>query len=298
MHSSRELSSSSFEVRVEGRPAGIGVLFEGFGEQDRLGVVMSRPCGAVGASALITATITAFYDFHRARGDDFFVYPDYYLFHVGRALGEHARLDVWPRRKEVVVGEEPQAILEAIDDRAISRLVVEDGEPGDVDMDDEVVASARGRIRTCVAYSPGGRVKDADVGIASNPVTEGYVEAILDPEARLAALRAELAEAEADATGAPRAATASAGTPRAANASSGAPQAATASASALHADALRARIEAIESRLGEVERDVRMRILRARGELLRGGVPVETYRRITLEEALGLLGSPTPALAG
>ena len=73
MHSSRELSSSSFEVRLDGRPAGIRDLFEGFGEQDRLGVVMSRPCGAVGASALITATITAFYDFHRARGDQFFV---------------------------------------------------------------------------------------------------------------------------------------------------------------------------------------------------------------------------------
>jgi hypothetical protein len=253
MHSSRELRSSSFEVRIDGRPAGIRDLFEGFGEQDRLGVVMSRPCGAVGASALITATITAFYDFHRARGDEFFVYPDYYLFHVGRALGDHARLDVWPRRKEVVVGEEPQAILEAVDDRAITRLVVEDGEPAKMDLDDEIVASARGRTRTCLAYSPGGRVKDADVEIASNPVTEGYVEAILDPETRVARLRAEGSFA---------------------------------------------RIASIESRIGEVERDVRMRVLRARGDLVKDGVPVETYRRIGLEEALGLLRAPTPALAG
>src|ERR671919_64348 len=235
MHSSRELRSSSFEVRVDGRPARLEDLFEGFGEQDRLGVVMSRPCGAVGASTLIAATITAFYDFHRARGEAFFVYPDYYLFHVGRPLGDHARLDVWPRRKEVVVGEEPQAILEAIDDRAISRLVVEDGEPADrtglvvedgepadrtglvvedgepadrtglvveggepadEGLDDEVVVSARGRIRTCLAYSPAGRAHDADVEIAGNRVTEGYVEAILDPESRIERLRAELAEAE------------------------------------------------------------------------------------------------------
>src|SRR5918998_5049014 len=132
MHSSRELRISSFEIRVDGRAGRVDDLFEGFGEQDRLGVVMSRPCGAVGASALITATITAFYDMHRARGPDFFVYPDYYLFHVGRPLGDHARLDVWPRRKEVVVDESPQAILEAIDDRAITRLVVEDGEPAEV----------------------------------------------------------------------------------------------------------------------------------------------------------------------
>jgi hypothetical protein len=253
MHSSRELSSSSFEVRVEGRPAGISRLFEGFGKQDRLGVVMSSPCGAVGASALITATITAFYDLHRARGDEFFIYPDYYLFHVGRPLGDHARLDVWPRRKEVLVGEEPQAILEAIDDRAITRLVVEDREAAEADLDDEVVASARGRMRTCLAYSPGGRVRDADVEITGNQVTEGYVEAILDPESRIARLRAE---------------------------------------------GNLARIASIESRIGEVERDVRLRILRARHDLLRDGHPVETYRRIALAEALGLLGSRAPVAAG
>ena len=190
MHSSRELRSSSFDIRVDGRPARLEDVFEGFGEQDRLGVVMSRPCGAVGASALITATITAFYDLHRARGADFFVYPDYYLFHLGRPLGDHARLDVWPRRKEVVVGEDAQAILEAIDDRAISRLVVEDGEADEAVLDDEVVASARGRIRTCLAYAAGGRVRDADVEITGNKVTEGYVKAIRDPERRIERLRA------------------------------------------------------------------------------------------------------------
>jgi hypothetical protein len=285
MHSSRELRNSSFEVRVDGRPAGIPDLFEGFGEQDRLGVVMRSPCGAVGASTLITATITAFYDLYRARGDEFFVYPDYYLFHVGGPLGDHARLDVWPRRKEVVVGQEPQAILEAIDDRAITRLVVEDGAPVDAELDDEVVASARGRIATCLAYSPAGRVADADVEIAGNPVTEGYVEAILDPESRIERLRAKIDAAAASA-------------PQADASSASAPQADAAQASAPQADALRARIASIEARLDEVDRDVRMRILRERSALLRDGVPVETYRRISLDEALGLLGSPTPAMAG
>jgi hypothetical protein len=75
MHSSRELRSSSFEITVGDREVRLVDLFEGFGEQDRLGLVIRRPCGAVGASALITAAITAFYDLHRARGPDFFVYP-------------------------------------------------------------------------------------------------------------------------------------------------------------------------------------------------------------------------------
>src|SRR6185437_15678741 len=78
VHSARELRSSMFEIRVTGRKASIEELFPQFGEHDRLGLVMRRPCGAVGASTLIAATITAFYDIQRSRGPDFFIYPDYY----------------------------------------------------------------------------------------------------------------------------------------------------------------------------------------------------------------------------
>jgi hypothetical protein len=251
MHSSRELRSSMFKITVGGRQVRLVDLFHGFGEQDRLGVVISRPCGGVGASALITATITAFYDLHRARGSDFFVYPDYFLFHVDRPLGDHARLDIWPRRKEVVVPEDPEQLLEAINDRAITRLVVEDGEVGEPDFEPEALASARARIAGCLVYSASGRVGDADVRIRSNPVTEGYVDAVLDPEARLAHLRG----------------------------ANGGDQ---------------ARADAIEARLGEVAREERRRIKLARKELVEGGTPVETYRRIPLDQALGLL-APKPA---
>jgi hypothetical protein len=244
MHSSRELSSSSFEIEVGGVTAPLEELFEGFGEQDRLGVVLTQPCGAVGASALITATITAFYDIQRARGPDFFVYPDYYLFHVGRPLGDHGRFDVWPRHKEVVVPADGDRLLEAINDRAVTRLVVEDGPAGEPPSDPGALASARARIETCLAYSPSGRVEDPDVRIAGNTVTEGYVEAILDPEGRMARLRAEGNDERAD---------------------------------------------AIAARAGEVDRDSRQRVLDGRRELAENGVPVETYRRIGLDEALGRL---------
>jgi hypothetical protein len=199
LHSSRELRSSLFRITVGGHEVRLDDLFDGFGEHDRLGVVVGRPCGAVGASALITATITAFYDLQRARGSDFFIYPDYYLFHVGRPLGDHARLDIWPSRKEVVVPEDPEQVLEAVNDRAITRLVVEDGEPAELGFEREALASARARIATCLVYSATGRVRDADVRIASNPVVEGYVAAVLDPETRLAHLRARRDRVRADA---------------------------------------------------------------------------------------------------
>jgi hypothetical protein len=246
MHSASELRSSMFELEVEGRRARLDELFAGFTEHDRLGVVMHAPCGAVGASALIAATVTAFYDIQRSRGGDFFVYPDYYLFHVGRPLGQHGMLDVWPRHKEVVVADAPEAILEAIVDRAITRLVVEDGPARAPALEAEALASAQARIATCLTYSPSGRVADADVRITSNPVTEGYVEAILDPEARVERLRSEGDGEDA--------------------------------------------VAWIEERMGEVEPEVRSRILAARGELVEDGVPVETYRRIGLDEALARLG--------
>jgi hypothetical protein len=236
-----------FGIELDGRPARLDDLFEGFHEQDRLGLVMRQPCGAVGASALIAATITAFYDLQRARGDDFFVYPDYYLFHVGAPLGDHARLDIWPRRKEVVVEDDPERILEAIDDRAITRLGVEDGPARERELDAELVASARARISSAFAYSASGRVEGADVRIASNDVTEGYVDAILDPEARMARLRAQGGDGAA-------------------------------------------RADAIAVRAGEVAPELRREIKSARRQLVEDGVPVESYRRIELDEALALLG--------
>lgn len=245
MHSSEELRSSAFEIQVEGRSTRLEELFEGFGEHDRLGVVVGHPCGAVGASALITATVTAFYDIQRARSDDFFIYPSYFLFHVGRPLGDHSMLDVWPARKEVVVPRDAERILEAIVDRAVTRLVVEDGQTGPFDPPPELLAGARMEIVSCLAYSPAGRVRTGDVRIASNPVTEGYVDAILDPEAHVAELRAD--------------------------------------------DAAGAYAETIAARAGEVEPAERARIRLARDELKENGRPVETYRRIGLDETLGLL---------
>jgi hypothetical protein len=249
MHSARELTSSSFEIRVAGREVRLVDLFEGFDERDRLGVVIGRPGGGLGASALITATITAFYDLQRARGPDFFIYPDYYLFHVGKPFGDHSRLDIWPAHKEVVVPGDPSEVLRAVNDRAITRLVVEEGEPSDRELGAEELASARARIATCLAYSASGRVANADVRIASNAVVEGYVDTTLDPERRAQELRARGAGERAD---------------------------------------------EIAARADEIPSEQRGDIERARETLVDGGVPVETYRRIGLDEALAQLVTSRP----
>ncbi|MCC6704888.1 MAG: hypothetical protein IT334_08405 [Thermomicrobiales bacterium] len=183
MHSSEELTSDSFTVRIDGHQVTIPELFDGFDARDRLGVVVHEPGGAVGASVLILAAITAFYDLQRAHGDDFFVYPDYYVFHIGQQHGNHAMLDIWPGHKEVVVANEPEAVLRAINDRAITHLLVPDGQPGTPKFGRATLAS--GCLRSAFAYAPNGRAEDADVTAAGNTATEAYVSAVIEKSAQI-----------------------------------------------------------------------------------------------------------------
>jgi hypothetical protein len=243
MHSSTELNSRSFEVRVGDAPASIDDLLPGFDERDRLGVVVRQPLGAVGASTLLLAAVTAFYDIQRAKSKEFFIYPDNFTFHVGRRHGDHSMLEVWPGHKEVVVTDDAEELLRAINDRAVTRLLVPDGEPTKVRFDRETLASAENRIVSAFVYSPAGRVAGADVTIAGNEVSESYVKAVLDPDDLVRMI----------------------------------------------GDAADTYAQAVASRGDEVPKDVRARLGAQRAGLLEDGRPVETFRRLGLDDALALL---------
>ncbi|CAN5731963.1 hypothetical protein BH20ACT11_BH20ACT11_14850 [soil metagenome] len=226
MHSTKDLTSSSFALTVEGQKAKLADVFPDLEEGDRLGVVVRQPCGGIGASALILATVTAFYDFQRAKSEDFFVYPDYFLFHVGRPLGDHQMLDIFPSHKEVVIGDDPEKLLQAVNDRAVTRLLVEDAVLSNPNFSRETLSSTN--IRTALAYSSSGRVKDADVVVSSNAAAESYVSAVLNQSE-------------------------------------------------------------------EIAPGTRSDIQGEREGLLENGVPVETYRRLGIDETLGMLASQTAA---
>jgi hypothetical protein len=185
VHSSKELTSDKFAFSVAGRQSSFGELFLGFDQRDRLGIVSRSAGGALGASALIMATITAFYDLERARAETFFRYPDYFLFHVGASIGPYGMLDIWPDHKEVGVPVgDPEALLCAINDRAITHLLVEDGPTGTPAFGRATLGSIG--VRHALAFAPNGRVRAGDVAVTGNSVTERYVAAVLDALAPLA----------------------------------------------------------------------------------------------------------------
>jgi hypothetical protein len=105
------------------------------------------------------------------------------VLHVGQLLGNHAMLDPWSDHTEVVVADDAQAMLRAINDRAITHLLVPEVQPGNPTFGRATLAG--GCLRSALVYAPGGRVDDADVSATGNAVTESYVSAVIDQSDQL-----------------------------------------------------------------------------------------------------------------
>lgn len=191
MHTTTTLRSDGFEIAVDGRPATIADLFPGFDEQDRLGIVLHAHHAAAGAGTLILAAVTAFYDRLRDTNEPFFAYADYFAFHVGGDHGTLSQIDVYPAHKEVVVPADAEQIVEAINDRGVTRLLVPDGDAHEPTLAAETRDSAQRRIRTALAYSPTGQTSDADVLVSGSAQSDAYIDAMLGrPEAAAEEARA------------------------------------------------------------------------------------------------------------
>ena len=184
------LRSHDFAIAVAGETATLDDVFPGFDGDDRLGIVIHHQLGAAGAGSLILAAVTAFYDDLRATGEPFFAYPDHFAFHVGADRGTLRKLDVYPAHKEIVVPNEAEAILQAINDRGVTRLLVADGANGsgaagasEPAFERETLYSAQRRIRTALVYSPTGLTPGADVLVRGSAQSDAYIDAMLgNPE--------------------------------------------------------------------------------------------------------------------
>ena len=172
MHVATLLSAEMFDVSVDGCPGTIADALPDWRLHDRLGVVIDEPLGGVGASHLIQIASVAYYDARPERRKQ--VYPEIYAFHVGRGQASHAAYDFWPARREVIVTGDHRDLLDAINDRAITRLVLPNRTPRVVEHRRKEKEAAADRLVQAFLYDPSGRVADGDLAIAGNDTKTEY----------------------------------------------------------------------------------------------------------------------------
>jgi len=81
MHTTHQIQFEEFQFTLAHEITSFDQIFPEFNASDRVGVVVRQPSGAIGASALLMASIAKFYDFHRDRlgnkPGQLRIYPDY-----------------------------------------------------------------------------------------------------------------------------------------------------------------------------------------------------------------------------
>jgi hypothetical protein len=264
MHTAHQLRPELFAPSIDGQLVTYREVFPGWDRRDRFGLVVDRPVGGIGAALLTQLAVTAYFDVDPGRVGH--AYPEIYVFHVGEFHGSHAQFDAFPPRKEVVVPDNGPSILEAVNDRGITRLAVVDGPVQPVCHHLREPGQAHDTIASAFAYSPTGRIHGPDLEIAGTSlVVEQNVDVIVDPEATTE-LQAQLIHRMRKHTPTPVDET------------------------------------FVAPRADGPPAEERQAAGRRRWDAVgRGGLPVETYRRITVDDALGMLhrrGSPALAVPG
>ena len=172
MHVATLLTAGMFDITVDGRPGSIADALPDWSLHDRLGVVIDEPLGGVGASHLIQIASVAYYDARPERRK--LVYPEIYTFHVGRGQASHSAYDFWPARREVIVTGDHRDLLDAINDRAITRLVLPNRTPRPVEHRRKEKEAAADRLVEAFLYAPDGQMPDGDLVIAGNDTKTEY----------------------------------------------------------------------------------------------------------------------------
>lgn len=176
MHTAFDFTRTDFTIEVNGLPSRREDLLQ-WGSHDRLGVVIDRPYGAVGAGLLILLVATAFFDVPEKNRRRKPIYPEIHLFHAGGAWGNFIGFDFFPTHKEVFGPSSARDLLPLINSRGITHLAVPDRPSVPVSHRFKEAEAALDRIKQAFSYSAEWRpLANADVAIASKSpkVMENY----------------------------------------------------------------------------------------------------------------------------
>jgi hypothetical protein len=176
VHTTEELDRTDFEYRSGGRTVSRNEVMPPIAVHDRVGVVMDTGADGVGAGNFLLSCVTAFYDRLRETKDDFFEYPDYYTFQTTAEPADYGMLDVYPDHKNLAVEPDAEHLLRAINDRAITVLLVPDVRERTPEIEDVTRRSAERRIEHCYLYAPDGQPSDPGFSIRQprRPTEEWY----------------------------------------------------------------------------------------------------------------------------
>lgn len=167
MHTASQVWFESFAAAQDGTAIDARQVLD-WGPRDRFGIVVREPFGALGAGLLISLATAAFYDQAGCNRRSRELYPEIYLFHVGQCWGDHSPFDFWPERKELSVEADPVAVLSAINGHGITHLAVPDGTPGPLPAMYREPEAARDQIKQCFAYAASGTVPGSDVKLSTH----------------------------------------------------------------------------------------------------------------------------------
>ena len=159
MHSTQILKSADFVFMVQDQEVEFTDLIPNFSVLSRLGIVSQQPSDGIGASNLIMACVTEFYNFYRHQ-NDFFAYPDYFSFQTSHISINYSHFDIWPSHKNLQVERKPEKILRALNDHGIDILLVPYREPTDHVFEPATLSSAKRRIQKCFLYNTENRLPD------------------------------------------------------------------------------------------------------------------------------------------
>ena len=168
MHSTAVFASTDFAIVDRGKATTHARYFSGFARTDRLGLFAPDGCEGAGATLLIMACVTAFYDRYREEGGDFFAYPDFFSFQRRQRPASYGMFDIWPGHKDVPVPGGANETAAAITDRGVDILLLPDRAPRVNEFQPVQMASLERNVRRCLLYSEEGQVEEPTLEVATS----------------------------------------------------------------------------------------------------------------------------------
>jgi hypothetical protein len=186
MHTRADLTTADFELTIEGRPTSFAELVPGLTPDSRVAIVAHTPAGAFGGAAALLGLVTYWYGEHARAAEDFFEYPDYFYLHVGSGgRADLGQLEIWPAHKQFVVVPRTQDVLEAIADRAINYLLIEDRAPDCAAVLRETRAALPRHLRGALVYDVSGVAERADIAVEASAAAERHIGHAIDSSVEL-----------------------------------------------------------------------------------------------------------------